>query len=227
MWVELQRGLRVGLFLWAGLLAWSGAASGQEIEPSQSTRPVENTDENPNTTTGPEDTIATFNDAIRQVIQSSQDSPFSERHEIMKNAVSQAFDMPVMARRTINRKTWKELTKEQKQLYIETLLTYQSAILADRFKPGSKVEFIIDEVSDGRRKTKLVKTRIIRPDDDDVKLNYLLMMRKDSWRVVDIFLNSTISEVAMRRSEYSAIVSNQGFDALIDALHEQIAEITG
>jgi phospholipid transport system substrate-binding protein len=147
------------------------------------------------------------------------------RHDIMKAAVSDAFDLPTMARRTINRLIWSDWSSEQKQSYIDILLVFQSAVLADRFKPGAEVSFEIDGVEDGRRKTKLVKTRILRPDDEDVKLNYLTVEREDKWRVVDIYLNSTISEVALRRSEYSNIVANQGFDALLEALQKQIDDI--
>lgn len=223
----MQRLRGGGLGAFVGLLILCDPVWAQESVSEKATEPVENVGELVAQVKDPVTTIEAFNDAIRQAIQTSEDAGFAVRHEIMKKAVSETFDMPVMARRTINRQTWKGLSKEQKETYIETLQTYQAAILADRFKPGAKVDFAIDEVVDGRRRTKLVKTRIVRADDEDVGLNYLMIEREDKWRVVDIFLNSTISEVAMRRSEYTAIVSEQGFDALVEALNGQIAELTG
>ncbi len=216
-----------GLSIAVGLWLLTSPVLGEDLGAPEGDEAVENTEVSPVVVKDPVTTIEAFNDAIRQAIQTPEDAGFAVRHEIMKKAVSEAFDMPVMARRTINRMTWKGLRKEQTTTYIDTLQTYQAAILADRFKPGAKVDFAIDEVVDGRRKTKLVKTRIVRTDDEDVGLNYLMIEREDRWRVVDVFLNSTISEVAMRRSEYSAIVSEQGFDALIEALNGQIAELMG
>lgn len=174
---------------------------------------------------GPEVTIEAFNASIIQAIETSEEEGFAVRHEIMKNAVGEAFDMPVLARRTVRRTVWVGWSKEQKQEYIDTLQDFQAAILADRFKLGADVSFAIDGVEDKRKKTKLVLTRIIRPDDEDVKLNYLTVRRGDHWRIVDVYLNSTISEVALRRSEYSAIVSEKGYDGLLEALNSQINDL--
>ena len=46
------------------------------------------------------------------------------------------------------------------------------------------------------------------------------MMRRsgDSWLNSDVDLDGTISEVATRRSEFTAIVKKQGVSGLIDAL---------
>jgi phospholipid transport system substrate-binding protein len=40
--------------------------------------------------------------------------------------------------------------------------------------------------------------------------------------VVDVFTKGTISEVATRRSEFSAILNEQGADALIQAIEGKI-----
>ncbi|TNE56516.1 MAG: hypothetical protein EP340_11530 [Alphaproteobacteria bacterium] len=195
--------------LWTAFTLLAGApAQGAEVAPSS-----------------PEATIAQFNAALLEAIHTPEDAGFEARRAIMESAVQEAFDMPLLARRTMSRSVWSEWTPEQKRLYVDTLQDYQAAVLADRFKPGADVTFVIDGVEDSVQGTKLVKTRILRAEDEDVKLNYLTADREEVWRVVDIYLNSTISEVAMRRSEYSAIVAAQGFDGLIDALNAQIETI--
>ena len=42
-----------------------------------------------------------------------------------------------------------------------------------------------------------------------------------SWQIADIYVDGTISEVATRRSEFAAILRNQGIDGLIEALNRK------
>ncbi len=172
-------------------------------------------------------TIEIFNAAIASAIQSDAASGFLGRLEIIRPAVWEAFDMELLARRTIGRLKWRRWSDEQKNQYVETLHLLQAATLADRFTHESDVSFVIDKVTDGPKRTKLVHTRIVRAEDEDVKLNYLLVERDEKWRVFDVYLNSTISEVATRRSDYSTILRQDGYDALVEALNGQIDDLYG
>jgi phospholipid transport system substrate-binding protein len=57
-----------------------------------------------------------------------------------------------------------------------------------------------------------------------VQLDYRLRSGPDGWRIIDVFMNGTVSELALRRSEYSAVLDRDGFDGLIAALDGKIAE---
>jgi phospholipid transport system substrate-binding protein len=41
------------------------------------------------------------------------------------------------------------------------------------------------------------------------------------WRVMDIFLNGTVSELALRRSEYSSVLERDGFEELVVTLQSR------
>jgi ABC-type transporter MlaC component len=47
------------------------------------------------------------------------------------------------------------------------------------------------------------------------------------WLISDIYLDSAISEVATRRSEFAAILKNSGIDGLIMALDRKVYSLTG
>jgi phospholipid transport system substrate-binding protein len=55
------------------------------------------------------------------------------------------------------------------------------------------------------------------------------MMRKngDAWLISDVYLDGAISEVATRRSEFAAILKNEGIDGLIAALNRKADALTG
>ena len=71
----------------------------------------------------------------------------------------------------------------------------------------------------------IVENELISPDRDPVRLNYVLRQFKAEWRVIDVQLGATVSELALRRSEYGSVISRDGVDALIALLNNKIAEI--
>jgi phospholipid transport system substrate-binding protein len=47
----------------------------------------------------------------------------------------------------------------------------------------------------------------------------------DRWKIIDVYLDGTVSELALRRSEFSSIVKREDFDALIAAIDEKTAKL--
>jgi phospholipid transport system substrate-binding protein len=50
--------------------------------------------------------------------------------------------------------------------------------------------------------------------DDDVSIDYLLKKKGDSWRIINI-LSKGVSDIALKRSEYGAIMKKSGFEVLL------------
>ena len=47
-------------------------------------------------------------------------------------------------------------------------------------------------------------------------------MNGDTWKIVDIYLNGTISQVALKRSDFSATVASSGAQGLVKKLTELV-----
>ena len=48
---------------------------------------------------------------------------------------------------------------------------------------------------------------------------------KGRWRIVDVLLDGSISELAMRRSEYRRVLKKNGVDGLIQTLNSKAAQL--
>jgi len=81
----------------------------------------------------------------------------------------------------------------------------------------------------GRRQTVLVRNQLIKSDGVAVAIDYLFKTgpgdSKEGWRVVDVFLDGKFSELALKRSEYGAVIQNDGIEALIRGLDEKAARL--
>ena len=73
----------------------------------------------------------------------------------------------------------------------------------------------------------IVRSQIVKANGEPVKVDYLMRPNGDSWLISDIYLDGAISEVATRRSEFAAILKNEGVDGLIAALNRKADALTG
>ena len=62
-------------------------------------------------------------------------------------------------------------------------------------------------------------------DGDKVAINYLMRQNGNEWRVADIYLQGTISQIANLRSQFSAVVLRGGAPALVETLNNKTASL--
>jgi phospholipid transport system substrate-binding protein len=72
----------------------------------------------------------------------------------------------------------------------------------------------------------MVRSQIIKASGEPVNVDYMMRRNGDVWLISDIYLDGTISEVATRRSEFAAILKNDGIDGLIAALNRKADILT-
>ena len=102
---------------------------------------------------------------------------------------------------------------------------YISAIYADRFDSYSGQTLAVMGEQPALSGV-MVKSQIIKANGDPVKVDYMMRRNGDSWLISDIYLDSAISEVATRRSEFAAILKKDGIDGLIAALNRKADILT-
>ena len=66
----------------------------------------------------------------------------------------------------------------------------------------------------------LVKTDLV-VDKEKVSINYLLLFDNNKWRIFDVLLAGSISEIATKKSEFSSFIRDGKITPLINALKKQ------
>jgi phospholipid transport system substrate-binding protein len=100
-----------------------------------------------------------------------------------------------------------------------------TATYASRFNGYSGEKFVTGEEVSVQENSRIVKSQIVKSDGEPVAINYLVRRFEDGWRVVDIFLQGTYSEVATRRSEYTSVIERQGLDGLVRTIDGKVAQL--
>ena len=168
-------------------------------------------------------TIEQLDAAYVDVMKSAEKLGYAGRFAKLEPVLTKVFDFAAMARLSVGGR-WKDLTPAQQAKLAQTFGKLSIATYAGRFTGYSGERFEVAGEEPSAQGTVLVRTRVVIPEKEPVLLDYRLRSGPDGWRVIDVFMNGTVSELALRRSEYSAVLDRDGFDGLIAALDQKIAE---
>src|SRR6266436_8734973 len=161
-------------------------------------------------------TVQGFYDALLITMKNGRTLGQSGRFAQLEPVIRSTFDIPSMARLS-GGPSWPTLTEAQRQQVTESLGRYISAIYADRFDSYSGQELQVNGEQPAAAGV-MVRTQIVKVNGEPVNVDYMMRRSGDSWLIADIYLDGAISELATRRSEFSAILKSQGIDGLIAAL---------
>ncbi|MEN8161557.1 MAG: ABC transporter substrate-binding protein [Myxococcota bacterium] len=137
-------------------------------------------------------------------------------------AVSEGYDLPFMAKKILGRH-WRTLDEASQQRWVSTFGGLTAATYAEQMTGFTGQVFEVLKVESSQRGTALVYSQVVTPGDDPIAINYRMRPDGESWRIIDVYLNGTVSELALRRSEYAAVLQRDGFEKLVASIDAKIA----
>jgi phospholipid transport system substrate-binding protein len=171
------------------------------------------------------DTVQDLYDVLLVTMKNGRTLGQSGRFTQLEPVIRRTFDIAAMARLSVG-PSWASLSEGQRQQVTESFARYISAIYADRFDSyaGQKLQVTGEQPAAAGV---MVRSEIIKANGEPVKIDYLMRRNGEGWLISDIYLDGAISEVATRRSEFAAILRNEGIDGLIAALNRKADMLTG
>ncbi len=160
---------------------------------------------------------------LDQAMRRADELGFEGRFALLDPILTGAYDLDWMAAKSLGRH-WKKLSMEERARWAALFRQLTVSTYADRFDGFSGERFETLSVKPSVQDTLLVHTRIVLTEDDPVALDYRVRARENGFRIIDVYLEGTVSELALRRSDYSSLVKREGFDSLVDAIEEKIGE---
>jgi phospholipid transport system substrate-binding protein len=141
-----------------------------------------------------------------------------EREAFLTPVVAAVFDLHNIARISLG-PTWRQLEEPARAEFIARLQVLITATYAARFEANEGLSFqilAVDEASRGQ----VVRTRLLRPPEDPVSLDYFL---RDG-RIFDVVADG-VSDLSLRRADYASIIQSRGYPALLEDLDASIAKL--
>jgi phospholipid transport system substrate-binding protein len=172
----------------------------------------------------PRDVIERLHAGILEIMQEADALDYEGRYRRFEPVLRSSYDFPFMTRVALG-PAWGDLDAPQRARFVDLFSEMSIANYAARFDGygGERFEILGEEPAP--RDTVLVETRLVRPRDEPVELNYVLKGSGDGWRVIDVLLESKFSELARQRSEFAAVLRAGGPPDLVATLERKIAEL--
>ena len=157
---------------------------------------------------------------LLDIMKRAKDLGYQGRYDALGDVIERAFDLDFMAEKSVGRH-WRKLSEGEQQRWLDAFRRLTRSTYADRFEGFSGQHFETTGEEDAAHDTRVVRTKLVIPNDEDVELNYRLHEGEQGWRIIDVYMNGTVSELALRRSEYSTVLKREGFEKLIATVDDK------
>lgn len=164
--------------------------------------------------------VEAFQDQLIDVMKQGRELGFKGRFDKLDAAVKKSHDLPKIARIVVG-KQWEELTPEQQAKLEEVFSELSVSAYAHNFKEFSGESFSFVSEEETGRGGVVVHTNLKIPGEKDVKFDYMMKKKDDSWQIINIIADG-VSDLALKRSDYTSVLNREGFDKLIAKINEKI-----
>jgi len=119
---------------------------------------------------------------------------------------------------------WKNQENEKKKELIMVFKKYISKNYLKRFSKINDVSFSNEKKEKISSDFFLVRSNLIIKQEK-VSIDYLLHLKDNTWKIFDVLLDGSVSEVATKKSEFRIYIKEKKIDELIEALKKFNSQI--
>jgi phospholipid transport system substrate-binding protein len=175
------------------------------------------------------DTAATvvegLHSELRIVMKQAKKLGYAGRYQRLAPRLTASYDFPYISKVVMGR-YWRSLSAEQKSQFIEIFSKLSIATYANRFDGYSGERFKTIAEEELKRGHRLVKTVLIKANREEIELDYILHRNNNQWRIINVVAEG-VSDLSLKRADYTSFLKNNGFDALLKKLNEKIKQYAG
>ena len=152
----------------------------------------------------------------------STDGTLDQREIKVRDLLRDNFDLPLIGRFVMG-KAWRKATPEQRAEYQQVFAEYVLRTYSRRLGGYAGEKFTVVKAQPMGKKDAVVITEISRPSGPPLVAGWRVRASDKGMRILDIMVQG-ISMAATQRSEFSALISRQGVDCLIETLRMQVTK---
>lgn len=173
---------------------------------------------------GPKEVIQRYYDVLYDVMRNAQALGFDGRYERIEPAIENTFNLPFIASFSVGR-YWDSLGDSEREKLVDAVKRLSAATYAARFDDYSGEQFEVVDSKETERGDLLVLTNIIDSKGKPIGINYVMRQKDGEWKIVDVFLKGTYSELATRRAEFTSVIRRQGYDQLLAVIDQKVGSL--
>ena len=139
----------------------------------------------------------------------------SDLSNVLK-VINRTYDTEKMLKMIIG-SDWKNQENEKKNELIMVFEKYISKNYLNRFSKIQDVSFSNEKKEKISSDSFLVRSNLIIKQEK-ISIDYLLSLKNNTWKIFDVLLDGSVSEIATKKSEFRIYIKEKKIDELIEAL---------
>jgi phospholipid transport system substrate-binding protein len=165
------------------------------------------------------DRIQTFYSSLLETMKRGPQLGMQGRFQALEPAVDATFDIPAMIQFIVG-SSWSGMKDSDKTNLIAAFRRMTVANYAANFDSYDGQQFNVEPNVRQRGPDKIVQTTLVPKGDKPVPLIYRMREAGGGWKVIDVFLNGYVSELATRRSDFASTIASGGAPALVAKMNQ-------
>ena len=160
--------------------------------------------------------LAGVNEMHESLIKISNKTINSDNLELIDDVVKNSYDLEKMGKIIIG-VDWKQIDTNTQKEFIDVFKRFISVNYFRRFNKINELNFEHQTVKVIGDKFKLAGV-ILTADNEKLKIDYLLGFKNEKWKIFDVLIDGSISEVATKKSDFKKIIKEEGVSGLVKNL---------
>ncbi|HYM17413.1 MAG TPA: ABC transporter substrate-binding protein [Micropepsaceae bacterium] len=157
--------------------------------------------------------VQKFYASLTDAMKRGKELGLEGRYKALTPVVEETFDLPAMTQLTVG-PAWAKISDPDKKAVLDAFERMTIANYAKNFASFNGEQFTVDPMVKMRGQDKIVDSKLIASDKMATPFIYRMHMAGDKWKVVDVYLNGTVSQLALKRADFASTVQSQGAQAL-------------
>src|SRR6266567_139801 len=165
--------------------------------------------------------IESFYSALLDTMKRGEQLGLQGRHRQLTPITEETFDLPAMAQLSVG-PSWSSISESDRQAIIDAFKRMTIANYAKNFAKFAGEQFLVEPLVKTRNADKVVESKLLSSDRSTVPFNYRMHLVGDKWKIVDIYLNGYVSQLALRRADFSSTITNSGAAGLVRKINDMV-----
>ena len=165
-------------------------------------------------TSSPSQTLELLHDTLKKIHRSKVDI------NKMQKIISDTYDVERMLFLIIG-ESWKVSEDKPRANLKKVFEEYIAKNYIRRFSSIKKLEFDKLNIKKVGNNYLMAKTKLIINSNDEVALSYLLNQTNKNWKIFDVLIDGSISEIATKKSEFKSFTNHDDLKPLLEALQKK------
>jgi phospholipid transport system substrate-binding protein len=171
--------------------------------------------------------VEQFDAALLSVMKAGASTSFDARYRTLEPVVARVFNLDVVLAASIGL-SWPSMPDLQKAELATAFRRYTVSSYVSNFNSYNGQSFqILPSLRAVGNDEVVVQTRLLRPTDSPLRLDYVMRRGPSGWQAVDVLTDGSISRVAVQRSDFRQLLASGGVPALAAGLGRKVANLSG